>query len=280
MPAARILCVDDDPGVLVTLPMVLKYHGYEVTTAGSVPDALRIITSDQRFDVLISDLNMGHLADGFTVVHTMRRVNPQCINFILTGFPAFESALQALRLQVDDYMTKPSDIPVLIENIRRRLETRVDSIPSSRPEQRLSNILRDNIGAILSRTLVNMKATPELAALHLSDEELLDTLESMIRELADHLDSVLPTEGSAVLLRSAKIRGEVRRKQNYTLKLMVAKQRIIAQVINNVIYENLMSVNLSYLLLDLNKLNDAMLLQLEESIESYLSYLQTEQRNA
>jgi len=277
VPAARILCVDDDPGILTTLPMVLKYHGYEVTTAGSVPDALRIITSDERFDVLISDLNMGHVADGFTVVHTMRRVNPRCINFILTGFPAFETALQALRLQVDDYMTKPSDIPELIETIRRRLQGRVDTIPVSRPEQRLSTILRDNIVTIQSRTLVNLKATPELVALHLSDEELLDTLESMIRELADHLDSELSTEGSEVLLRSAKIRGEVRQKQNYSLKLMMAKQRIIAQVINNVIYEHLLSLNLSYLLLDLNKLNDAMLLQMEESVESYL---QAEQRNA
>ena len=43
----------------------------------------------------------------------------------------------------------------------------------------------------------------------------------------------------------------------------------MTQVINNLIYENLLMVNLSYLLLDLNKLNDAMLLQLEESIAAY-----------
>jgi hypothetical protein len=51
---------------------------------------------------------------------------------------------------------------------------------------------------------------------------------------------------------------------------MVAKQRIIAQVINNLIYENLMGVDLSFLLLDLNRLHDAMLLQLGQSIDSYL----------
>ncbi len=252
----------------MTLPLVLKVHGYEVTTAASVPEALNIITSEQRFDVLISDLNMGHIADGFTVVHTMRNVNPQCINLILTGYPAFETALQALRQQVDDYLTKPSDIPKMMEMIARKLKDRVPRRPP--PMQRLATILRENIDTILSRTLVNMKATPGLAALHLSDEELLDTLESMIRELANHLDSELPNEGSEVLLRSATLRGVVRHKQQYSLKLMVAKQRIIAQVINNLIYENLLAVNLSFLLLDLNKLNDAMLLQLEHSIESYL----------
>jgi YesN/AraC family two-component response regulator len=248
--------------------MVLKFHGYEVTTASSVQEALGIITSEQRFDVLISDLNMGHIADGFTVVHTMRKVNPRCINLILTGFPAFESALQALRQQVDDYMTKPSDIPMMIELIDRKLKERTPRPPL--PLQRLSAVLRDNIGTILSRTLVNLKATPELASLSLSDEELLDTLESMIKELADHLDSELPTEGSQVLQSSARLRGEVRQKQHYSLRLMVEKQRIIAQVINNVIYENLLSTDLSYLLLDMNKLNDAVLLQLEGSIESYL----------
>lgn len=268
VPSARILCVDDDPGILETLPMVLKFHGYEVTTASTVPEALSIITSEQRFDVLISDLNMGHIADGFTVVHTMRKMNPRCVNLILTGFPAFETALQALRQQVDDYLTKPSDIPKMIELINRKLEERTPR--PTPPMQRLSAILRNNIGTILSRSLVNIKATPELAALSLSDEGLLDTLERMIMELADHLDSELPTKSSAPLQHSAKLRGEVRRRQQYSLRLMVEKQRVIAQVINNVIYENLLSADLSYLLLDLNKLNDAVLMQLEDSIESYL----------
>jgi CheY-like chemotaxis protein len=268
MPATRILVVDDDPQILVMLPQILTLHGYETATAGSVPEALNIITSPQRFDVLISDLNMGHVADGFTVVHAMRRVNPQCVNLILTGYPAFESALQALRQQVDDYLTKPSDIPKLIETITRKLQERKASPP--RPIQRLSTILRNNIDKILARTLVNMKATPNLAALPLSDEELLDTLESMTRELADSLDSERPIEGNEVLLHSALLRGEVRHKQHYCVKLMVGKQRIVAQVINNVIYENLLDLNVSYLLLDLNKLNDAMLLQLEQSIGAYI----------
>jgi response regulator RpfG family c-di-GMP phosphodiesterase len=197
----------------------------------------------------------------------MRRVNPQCINLILTGFPAFETALQALRQQVDDYMTKPSDIPLLMETISRKLQERSVS-PPRLPIQRLSTILRDNLDTILARTLVNMKALPELAALPLSDAERLDTLDTMIGELANYLDS--DGDGTEALLRSARLRGQVRLKQQYSLRLMLRKQRIIAEVINNLIYEHLLDLNLSYMLLDLNKLNDAVLLQLEESIESYL----------
>lgn len=267
MPAARILCVDDDLRITDMLPKILAIHGYEVITANTVGDAVNIITS-QKFDVLIADLNMGHVADGFTVVHTMRRVNPECINFILTGYPAFESALQALREQVDDYLTKPSDIPKLIEKIRQKLATRTPRL--AHPVQRLSTILLDNIDQIASRVLLNMKASPELAALPLSDEERVDDLSPTLKELARHLDSHLPTDGNEELIATARRRGQHRYAQRYPLQLMAQNERIIEQVVTSGIYENLLDVNLSYLLLDLNKLNDALLFELEISITAYL----------
>src|SRR5256885_5594034 len=52
-------------------------------------------------DVLISDLNIGEDGDGFLVVSAMRHVQPGCTNFILTGYPAFETALQAIHNQVE-----------------------------------------------------------------------------------------------------------------------------------------------------------------------------------
>jgi hypothetical protein len=156
----------------------------------------------------------------------------------------------------------------MIELISRKLKEQVPR-PCA-PMQRLSTILRENVGTILSRTLVDMKASPDLAALPLSDEERIDMLDNTIRELADHLDSDLPSEGNEVLIRAARLRGETGQKQHYSIRLIVEKKRILARVINNVIHDNLLSVNLSFLLLDLNKLNDAMLFQLEESIEAYL----------
>ncbi len=268
MATTRILVVDDEPGVTELLPKVLAVHGYEAVTANSVAEAVNMITS-QKFDVLISDLNMGHVADGFTVVHTMRRVNPDCINFILTGYPAFETALQALRAQVDDYLTKPSDIPTLVAAIERRLKDRRPAAANHRPVHRLATILRDNIETIKERFLVDVKAHPELGALRLTDEQRLDDFPKLLAELADHLDSGIPNDASETLIHSARERGRQRLAQRYPLKLMVAAERTMTQVINNLIYENLLMVNLSYLLLDLNRLNDAMLLQLEESIAAY-----------
>lgn len=116
----RLLFVDDEPSIRLTLPAVLEDHGFLVTTAETVSDAISRIDR-APFDVLLSDLNIGQEGDGFQVVSAMRRRHPHCVNIILTGYPAFESAVLAIRQQVDDYVVKPADIHVLVSTIKHRL---------------------------------------------------------------------------------------------------------------------------------------------------------------
>ena len=87
MKPIRVLFVDDEPGMRLTMPEVLRQHGFSVTAVGNVNEALDEITSAQ-FDVLISDWNFDHPADGFIVVSAMRRTQPNCVTVILTGYPA------------------------------------------------------------------------------------------------------------------------------------------------------------------------------------------------
>ncbi len=122
----RILFVDDEPSIRLTLPQVLHEHGFEVKTAGSVADALAEINSS-RFDVLLSDLNISEEGDGFRIVSAMRQLQPRCVTVVLTGYPAFETAVQALRQQVDDYVVKPADLEALIGNLRERLKNKKET---------------------------------------------------------------------------------------------------------------------------------------------------------
>src|SRR4051812_20302121 len=115
----KILFVDDEPAIRTSLPAILRMHGFDVFAAASVSEALQAISS-QTFDVLISDLNIGSPGDGFTVVSAMRRVQPDCATLILTGYPAFETALQAIRSQVDDYLIKPAGVDKLVAAIEER----------------------------------------------------------------------------------------------------------------------------------------------------------------
>ena len=97
----RVLFVDDEPSIRETCPALLRKHNFDVTSVGTVADALAEIASVQ-FDVLISDMNIGQPGDGFTVVKAMRRAQPNCVTLVLTGHPAAETALLAFRYQVDD----------------------------------------------------------------------------------------------------------------------------------------------------------------------------------
>lgn len=120
----RILFVDDEPSIRLTLPSVLQEHGYEVSTAASVDEALNKIGSG-RFDALLSDLNIGEPGDGFRIISAMRNRQPRCVTVILTGYPGFESAVEGIRKQVDDYLVKPADIEALLDTLDRKLSNRI-----------------------------------------------------------------------------------------------------------------------------------------------------------
>jgi len=123
MSRKRILFVDDEPSIRLTLPAILQENGFEVTTASSVSEAMSEI-SRSRFDALLSDLNIGENGDGFVVVSAMRRSQPECVTMILTGYPGFETAVQGIRNQVDDYLTKPADIDALVNSLNQKLALR------------------------------------------------------------------------------------------------------------------------------------------------------------
>lgn len=168
-PATTILCVDDDPGIRLTLPQILSKHGFQVTSTATVAEALSQIASN-KFDVLISDLNIGEPGDGFTVVSAMRRTQPDCLTFILTGYPAFETALQAIRSHVDEYLLKPAPIPELVRAIQYKLgvDRKTRQVAASK---RISDIMKENAADIVKRALTAIKAEPELAALPLTDDQ-------------------------------------------------------------------------------------------------------------
>src|SRR5262245_32366260 len=204
----RLLFVDDEPNIRITLPLILESEGFEVTVAATVPEALDLINREQC-DMLLSDLNIGQPGDGFTVVSAMRRTQPDVLTFILTGFPDFNSALEAIRQQVDDYFTKPADVRRLIETLKAKLAhpTRV----LQNPRKRVAAVLLDGTDRILEEWLVEARTNEDLRSVHLTDRERVDypsrLLLSLIRTLeADKVDLEKRVEPDA--LRAAAKHGE------------------------------------------------------------------------
>lgn len=119
----RVLFVDDEDSIRATLPLILKSRGFDVSVAATVSEALHNIRQ-HRFDVLLSDLNIGEEGDGYTVVRAIRDVNPRSVTIILTGYPGFETAVQGIRQEIDDYVVKPADIDALVATMEQKLASR------------------------------------------------------------------------------------------------------------------------------------------------------------
>ena len=121
MSANRVLLVDDDEVVRMTLTGVLEQSGFKVTTAANVPEALRLITSEESFDVLLSDLHMPGAGDGLTVVSAMKHSNPRAVTLLLSAFPEMTAAAAAILQQTDEILLKPVDASSLIDVIKQQL---------------------------------------------------------------------------------------------------------------------------------------------------------------
>src|SRR6266851_4673938 len=129
----RILLAEDDDSVRDMLRAALERDGFEVVAVAGVREALRRIAAEE-FDVLLSDLHMPHAGDGFTVVSAMRHTHPDAVTLVLSGYPALDEALAAIRLEADEVLVKPIEIASLREIIREKLAHPVAHRPVPRRE--------------------------------------------------------------------------------------------------------------------------------------------------
>ena len=116
----RLLFVDDEPRIRETLAIILPRYGFNVTLAATVSEALEKIRKEE-FDILLCDLNIERENDGYDVVRAMQIVNPDCLVVILTAYPAVESAVEGIRVGIDEYITKPKRPEELVALLAERL---------------------------------------------------------------------------------------------------------------------------------------------------------------
>jgi YesN/AraC family two-component response regulator len=262
----RLLFVDDETAIRQTLKPILEQHGFEVTTASTVPEALEML-NHATFDVLLSDLNIGQPGDGFTVVSAMRRVQPEAATFILTGYPDFDTALQAIRSQVDDYLLKPMDVPTLIHVIQSRLERR-KPLPPPKPLKRVSELIRESVPEMCRHWLGLVKSHAELMTISMPDKARIDHLPDVLEELAKRVD-VQSEETSKAAKTVAAEHGKARARQGYTIPLIVIEMRLLQRVLSFVLQRNLIRMDLSTVIRDMMEVGESLHEQLEFSIRGF-----------
>ncbi|HCI6751354.1 TPA: two-component system response regulator GlrR [Klebsiella quasipneumoniae subsp. quasipneumoniae] len=119
---ARLLLVDDDPGLLKLLGMRLVSEGYSVVTAESGPEALRVL-GREKMDLVISDLRMDEM-DGLQLFSEIQKGQPGMPVIILTAHGSIPDAVAATQQGVFSFLTKPVDKDALYQAIDEALEQR------------------------------------------------------------------------------------------------------------------------------------------------------------
>ncbi len=119
----RILVVDDELLIRDLLYDFFSSRNYEIILAESGTKALDILGAED-VDLILTDLKMPDM-DGLEMIKKAGAGKNGPPVIIMTGFPSIESAIEALRLKVADYIIKPFNINRLFESIESVLEESV-----------------------------------------------------------------------------------------------------------------------------------------------------------
>jgi two-component system C4-dicarboxylate transport response regulator DctD len=162
---ARVLFVEDDPSVRLSLTEALELSGFRVCACESAEEALRHIGPD--FDgVLVTDVRLPAI-DGLELMRRVARSDPGIPVVLVTGHGDISMAVQAMREGAYDFVEKPFPSECLVETVRRALERRalVREVDTLRRQlegrQQIEAVMLGRSSAIVEvrRTILNLAST-------------------------------------------------------------------------------------------------------------------------
>ena len=205
---ARILVVDDEPGVRRAAARILESAGYDVAVAASGEEALRRL--GESFEVVVTDLKLAGGIDGNEVTRRFREAGSADV-VIMTGYPELDTAVQGLQAGAYDYLVKPVAPQLLLAVVQRCLEKRALSADLAR-EKTLRAELDKAYKALAQlskvRDIFGRFATPEVAELVMTHPEdfwmrgerrRVTVMFADVRGFTTYAASVSPEEASQAL---------------------------------------------------------------------------------
>jgi len=115
-----ILVVDDELLVRDLLYDFFTDQGWQISVAESASKALGIL-QNKKIDIVLTDLKMPEM-DGMDLTYKVKEDYPDLPVMVMTGYPSVESAIEALRAKVADYITKPFNINQLLKTVAAHIE--------------------------------------------------------------------------------------------------------------------------------------------------------------
>jgi Amt family ammonium transporter len=118
----RILVIDDEASICKALKIGLAAENFKIDLASDGLSGIRL-GQKQAYDILIADLSLPDIS-GLEVIKKIKYSSPEIIPIIITGNGSMKSTLEALRLEVSDYLEKPLSLATVKDAIARGLKKR------------------------------------------------------------------------------------------------------------------------------------------------------------
>jgi two-component system NtrC family response regulator len=124
--APRLLVVDDDASVRLSLALLLKQHGYASTGAATPAEALELVAA-QPFDLVLQDMNFSRQtsgAEGLALLRELRTRRPELPVVLITAWGSIGLAVEGMKAGAADFLTKPWSNPALLSAVETALSLR------------------------------------------------------------------------------------------------------------------------------------------------------------
>ena len=123
---SNILVVDDEIIARQSLTDILKLEGYNAVSVPNGQAAIEYVRT-HPIDLIVVDLRMPGM-DGLEVIQVVNQASPDTEVILLTAHGSTDTAIQALRLRVHDYLTKPAAPAIVIASVKKGLARRAAKI--------------------------------------------------------------------------------------------------------------------------------------------------------
>jgi DNA-binding response OmpR family regulator len=267
MGRTKVLLVDDDEVVRLTLGTMMREQGFAITTAANVSEALKLISSE-TYDVLLTDLHMPGAGDGLTVVSAMRHSNPKAVTMLLSAFPEMDAAAHAILMQTDQILVKPMKVMALVEAIKQRLAI---GPPLARAVETVAAILERAAQTTIQAWFARIQTDAKVMSVPLTYDKRCGHLPQVFRDLVSRLGSSKPIGSKDQVSAAATEHGLNRRRQGYTAAMMVEESRMLQVTIFETLQNNLASIDFSVLLIGVMMIADEIDSQLSQAMDSYIA---------
>ena len=117
---SKILIIDDDPSICRLFKRFMKTNGYNVSTSTDSQEGL-FLSRSEFFNVIILDIALPGI-DGLALLSKIKSFSPDTEVIMITGHWNIEGAVQSFKLGAYDYLTKPIEIDLLFQIVKKALE--------------------------------------------------------------------------------------------------------------------------------------------------------------